>query len=440
MIIMRFKTILLFLLFVLTLFPFTASATPYEVKEISILEIKSAITPATYDYLQFQFNNIPEGSLILIKINTPGGLISTTKDILSLIGSQTKPVAIWVTPEGASASSAGAIIASSAHFILMSEGTNIGAATPVGLGEDIQQKDGRAKALNDLKAVVRSLSESRGRPARPFEEMIESAKSFTDKEAINLKIADAIMKNLNSIETHLNQKVFKIQGTSYELLIGKNVPSKIYPPSTGQLILEVLANPSTAYFLFLIGVALLYFEFQAPGGYIAGAIGVTFLILAAIAFQVLPLNWGALFLILTGVILLIMEIYITSYGLLGLGGFASFIMGSLFLFHGESGFIAIDYPALISILLAVATSVGIIGWYLIREKRRQPKHEDFFLPLGSQGIVLSNLEESHLYQVKVRGEIWRAESHSTLKAGDFVEILSIDREKLLAKIIKVNKE
>ncbi len=440
MIIMRIKTILLFLLFVLTLFPFTASATPYEVKEISVLEIKSAITPATYDYLHFQFNNIPEGSLILIKINTPGGLISTTKDILSLIGSQTKPVAIWVTPEGASASSAGAIIASSAHFILMSEGTNLGAATPVGLGEDIQQKDGRAKALNDLKAVVRSLSESRGRPARPFEEMIESAKSFTDKEAINLKIADAIMKNLNSIETHLNQKVFKIQGTSYELSIGQNVPSKIYPPSTGQMILEVLANPSTAYFLFLIGVALLYFEFQAPGGYISGAIGVTFLILAAIAFQVLPLNWGALFLILTGVILLIMEIYITSYGLLGLGGLASFIMGSLFLFHGESGFIAIDYPALISILLAVATSVGIIGWYLIREKRRQPKHEDFFLPLGSQGIVLSNLEESHLYQVKVRGEIWRAESHSALKAGDFVEILSIDREKLLAKIVKVNKE
>jgi membrane-bound serine protease (ClpP class) len=437
---MRLKTILPFLLFVLTLFPFTSMASPYEVKEISILEIKSAITPATFDYLDFQFKKIPDGSLILIKINTPGGLITTTKDIITLIGSQTKPVAIWITPEGASASSAGAIIASSAHFILMSEGTNLGAATPVGLGEDIQQKDGRAKALNDLKAVVRSLSETRGRPAKPFEEMIESAKSFTDKEAVELKIADAIMRDLKAIKNNLDQKSFKILGVSYELSISDSVPSKIYPPSTGQMILEVLANPSTAYFLFLIGVALIYFEFQAPGGYIAGAIGVTFLILSAIAFQVLPLNWGALFLILTGLVLLVMEIYITSYGLLGLGGFASFTMGSLFLFHGESGFIAIDYPVLISTLLAVASSVGIVGWYLLREKRRQPKHEDFFLPLGSKGIVLSSLQDSHLYQIKVRGEIWKAESHSPLQTGDFVEVISIDREKLLAKIVKFNKE
>lgn len=430
-----------FLFIVLSLFSFVARAGIYQVQEISHLEINSAISPATYDYLKFHFKNVPDGALILIKLNTPGGLISTTKDIITLIGAQEKPVVIWITPEGASAASAGAIIAASAHFILMSAGTNIGAATPVGLGEDIGQKDERTKAMNDLKAMVRSLSNSRNRPAEPFEEMIETAKSFTAQEAHKLKIIEGVLTNGITIRELLDSKTFSIQGKPMELKFLPESISKSYEPTLGQKILNVIANPSTAYLLFLVGLALLYFEFQAPGGYIAGGVGIFFLILAAISFQVLPLDWGAFALLIIGLILLILEIYVTSYGLLGLAGVTSFVAGSLFLFHGESGFISIDYPVLISTLLGVGTASAMIIWYLIRERRNQPEVENFFLPIGSKGLVLTMPDkESSYYQIKVRGEIWRGHSSSPLSVGDNVEVISVNSDKLIAEIKKVDKE
>lgn len=429
------------LLFVLSLLPLMGLAANYPIKEIAHLEIDSAITPATYDYLKYQFKNVPVGSLILIKMNTPGGLISTTKEIITLIGTQDKPVVVWVTPQGASAASAGAIIAASAHFILMSSGTNMGAATPVGMGEDIQEKDGKAKALNDLKAVVRSMGQTRSRPTGPFEEMIEEAKSFTDQESLKLKIIDGIMTQETTLKSILDKKSFQLQGKTFELEFGADTISKEYPPTLGQKILSVLANPSTAYFLFLIGAALLYFEFQAPGGYIAGGLGVILLILAAISFQVLPLDWGAFALLMSGIVLLIMELLITSYGILGIGGVISFVAGSLFLFHGESGFISVDYPILLSTLLGVMTALALITWYIIKDRKKQHQHTDFFLPLGSTGVVLNTLnEQGHEYQIKVRGEIWKGKSPTALSLGDNVEVTGIDSEKLIAQIKKVHKE
>ncbi len=438
---MRRTTLQKILLFVFGLLPLVAIGKTFQVKEIGLLTIDSAITPATFDYLDYQFKNIPSDSLILIKINTPGGLISTTKDIISLIGSQTKPIVVWVTPEGASAASAGALIASSAHFILMNEGTSLGAATPVGLGKDLSEKDGRAKTLNDLKAMVRSLCELRGRPSAPFEEMIETAKSFTSLEAKKLSIIDGIMIHEGKITDLLRSKHFSLQGEDFTLDFEASPVIKEYAPTLGQKILSVLADPSVAYFLFLLGLALIYFELQAPGGYIAGGIGLKLIILAAIAFQVLPLNWGALVLIVIGVILLILEIHITSYGLLAIGGLAAFIAGSLFLFHGEGGFISIDYPVLISTLLGIGFALAIIVWYVLREKKKQPHHENFFLPLGSTGVVLNcPMDSLSFYQIKVRGEIWRATSQEHLKLHDDVIVTLIDKEKLIATIKKVTKE
>ena len=435
---MRRAILLQFVIFVLSLFPQSTKALSYNVKEISHLEINSAITPATYDYLKYQFKSLPTGSLILIKINTPGGLISTTKDIITLIGAQDKPVAIWVTPEGASAASAGAIIAASAHFILMSTGTNIGAATPVGLGEDIKESDGRSKALNDLKAMVRSLSYSRNRPSAPFEKMIDKAESYTDQEALKEKFIDGVINQDQTLSKILNGKKFVLLGKEMDLILPANTLSKDYEATAGQKLLNVLANPSTAYFIFLLGVALLYFELQAPGGYIAGGIGIAFIILAAISFQVLPLDWGALALIITGVILLILEIYVTSYGLLGLGGIVSFIIGSLFLFHGEGGYISVDYPVLISTLIGVVSCIGFLTWYLIRDQKKQNLKQQFFLPLGAKGNVLTVGHNS--YQIKVKGEIWRASSSDILMVGDSIEVINIDPEKLIAVIKKTAKE
>lgn len=432
---MRHYSLLFFLFFVLAIFSLQAKATQYDVEEVSILNINSAITPATYDYLKHQFSKLNNHSLAVVKMNTPGGLVSTTKDIITLMGQAPFPVVVWITPEGASAASAGSIIASGAHFILMTPGTSMGAATPVGLGEDLKESDGKKKALNDLTATVRSLSSSRARPSAPFEEMITKAASFTDKESQRLGIIDGVISRQGDLINTLQGKSFNLQGSTYTLHFKNAPPFREMEATLGQKLLEVLASPQTAYFLFLIGIALIYFEFQAPGGFIAGSIGFAFLILAAIAFQVLPLDWGSLGLIGLGVILLILEIFVTSYGILSLAGLGSFIMGSLFLFHGEEGFISVEYPVIFSTLAGVLASVALIVWYLYKDQKKQGKAADFFLPLGSKGVIMT--KQASFYQVKVRGEIWKAHSQEDLNIGDSIEVTSIDQEQLLVNIKKV---
>ena len=429
---MRKKILLNILVFVLGLLPLKSIAGTLDISEISILSVNSAITPATFDYLKQNFKKLPPTSLIILRLNTPGGLVSTTKDIITMVGEQKRPFIVWISPEGASASSAGAIIASAAHFIFMSPGTNMGAATPVGLGGDIKESDARKKAMNDLTAMVRSMSELRGRPPGPFEKMITGAESYTDKEALKMKIIDGVFSSTRDVAEFLNGKTFNLDGAATTLKIS-NVEYKEYEPTTGQKILEVLANPTTAYILFLMGIALIYFEFQAPGGFIAGSIGICFLILAAISFQVLPLDWGSMGLILAGVVLLILEVFIVSYGMLSIAGLIAFVMGSLFLFHGDEGFISIQYPAILSSLGGVALAVGLITWYLIKERNQQPLTDNFFLPRGETGIVLTKYNAKD-YQVKVRGEIWRALSDEELELNDHIEVTFVDPKELIIKV------
>ncbi len=431
---MRHLILLLIGLFVCAHFSYAESG--YDVKEIRILSIKSAITPATFDYLSNHLGKSADNRLTIIKMNTPGGLVTTTKDIISLFSKGNHPVVVWVTPEGASAASAGSIIASGAHFIFMSPGTNMGAATPVGLGEDIKEGDGRKKAMNDLTATVRSLSEVRGRPAEPFEQMITEAKSFTDKESLKLKIIDGIVSDEGALIKSLQGKIWKNGETEQVLSIPDSTPVKIVEPSFGQKILEVLTNPSTAYFLFLLGAALMYIELQAPGGYIAGSIGASFLVLAAIAFQVLPLDWGAFGLMLVGVVCLILELYVTSYGLLGIAGISAFALGSLFLFHGDEGFISIQYPVLISTFLGILVPMVFLTWYVLKDIRKNKQPMNFFVPLDSEGIVMGR--NGALYQVKVRGEIWNAQSDFEVSQGDQVTVVEADNKQLILKIRKKN--
>lgn len=431
---MRQRILLQILVFVLGVLPLNSLAVDLDIKEVSVLSVNSAITPATYDYLKQNFQLLPKSSLIVIRLNTPGGLVSTTKDIITMVGREKRPLVVWITPEGASASSAGAIIASAAHFIFMSPGTNIGAATPVALGEDLKESDGRNKALNDLSALVRSLSESRGRPPEPFEKMIRTAESYTDKEALKLGIIDGIISSERDILNFISKKPINIDGVVTNLK-ADDVPVKIYEPSMGQSILEVIANPSTAYIIFLIGVALIYFEFQAPGGYIAGAFGTCFIILSGIAFQVLPLDWGSMGLIMAGIFLLILEVFVVSYGLLSIAGLIAFTIGSLFLFKGDTGFISIQYPVIISTLAGVTVGVGLLVWYLWRDSKRQVIPTDFFLPIGAKGQVLSRIS-THEYQVKVKGEIWRATAEEELNENDHIAVTFVDAKKLSLKIKK----
>ncbi len=429
----RHLILLLVALFVCALLP-PAFASQYDVNDIRVLTIRSAITPATYDYLSSNILKANPGRLSIIKMNTPGGLVSTTKEIISLFAKAEHPVVVWVTPEGASAASAGSLIASGAHFVFMSPGTNMGAATPVELSGDIQGSDGRKKAMNDLSALVRSLCDLRGRPSAPYVEMITDAKSFTEQEALKLQLIDGVTSDEGALLKALNGKSWKTEKGNFLVNIPERTPVKVITPTLGQQILEILSNPSTAYFLFLLGVALIYFELQAPGGYIAGSIGAVLLVLAAIAFQVLPLNWGALGLIFVGVICFILEMYVSSYGLLAIAGLSALALGSVFLFHGEGGFISIQYPVIVSTFLGILAPFTFIIWYLLKGSRKSKTHENFFVPLSTEGVVMG--KNGAFYQVKVRGEIWNALSDEALVSGDAIKVTEADKQQLLLKIQK----
>lgn len=437
--------LLLSFIFVLPNLQSFASIDPIEnlkIDQLVVLDVEATINPAVSNYIQTEITKAEQSSrsLLIIRLNTPGGLVSTTKDILATFGRSKIPIVIWVTPEGASATSAGAIIASGSHALLMNRGTNIGAATPVGLGEDIKEKDGRSKAINDLTALVKSLSETRGRNASAFVEMIEKSSSFSAEDALKKQIIDGMATSLDQIRTILSGKTVIVLGKKYLIQFAPIVEVKEIPMDAGQRLLNVLAHPSTAYILFILGALLLYFEFQAPGGYIAGSVGVLCLLTAAIAFQVLPLNYGAVGLLVAGLGLLVLEVFVTSYGLLAIAGIACLGAGSLFLYRHTDSWMTIQYPIIFSSLSAVVVFGLILVWYFKKENaKNHQKH--FFSMVQSKGHVFSVMgQESDywFYQVKVNGEIWKAKSKDMLVAGEAIQITNQSSEDLILIVSKLS--
>ncbi len=432
----------------LTSIPLLANDQDLEVREIATIHrvfIQSTINPATYNYLEKVVSQIKEeemkSSLVLIEMDTPGGLVTTTKDILTLFGKSNFPFVVWVHPEGGSATSAGALIASGAHLIYMSEGTNIGAATPIEMGGNIggekgtshnenksddSKSDLRAKAINDLVALVKSLSDVRDRNGDKFSEMITKASSFTAKEALQEMLINGVANSSSELLKKMNQKKVKIQGIPTLLNVSTHVEIKDHPMDLGQKLLNIFAHPSMAYILFLIGAALLYLELQAPGGYIAGSIGAMCLVLSGIGLQVLPLNFGALGLIILSFILFILEIFVTSFGLLSIAAFASLIFGSLFLYRTDDSYITFSTSFVAATVLAIGSFLGLCLYFILRDHKNIGK-EKFNSAEGKQGIIIKVIDESHemyIYQIKVGGEFWRAQSKEPLELNAKVRVVN----------------
>jgi membrane-bound serine protease (ClpP class) len=344
---------------------------PYSVEQITAFELKGAITPASLNLTKKAIHQAKQkgSQLLLIELNTPGGLISTTKEILALIGESDIPVAVWIAPEGASATSAGAIIASAAHILVAGAGTNIGAATPVQMGGDIKDSDLKAKAVNDLVALVQSLSEARGRDPKGFGEMISKAKSYTSSEALEKNLIDAIVNDQKEFLAQIHNRIVTVKGQPLQLTISGNVVSDRVQIDTAQELLTILADPALAYILFLIGAALIYFELQAPGGFIAGSIGALSLILAGIGFQVLPLNLGAFALIILAIILLVLEFFVTSMGILLISGLASLVVGSMYLYQTDDSYLEFSRWIIFGAVSSLVVFSLLIGFFISRDHK-----------------------------------------------------------------------
>jgi membrane-bound serine protease (ClpP class) len=426
----------------IALLSFVNASETYPISKILRLKIQSSINPATMSYLKTGFKKAQEENfnLILIEMNTPGGLVTTTKEILTLIGESEIPSAVWIRPEGASATSAGAIIASGAHLLFMSEGTNIGAATPIQMSGDIDKKsDARKKAINDLVALVQSLSEARNRNAVLFGEMIEKAASFKAQEAKEKNLINDIVNTDKELFLAISAaKGVKIKGQEKALTLTSPVIID-FEMDLGQKLLNIFANPSTAYILFLIGAALLYLEFQAPGGFVAGAVGALCLLMAGIGFQVLPLNFGALGLMVLSFALFMMEIYITSYGILSLAGLASLVAGSLFLFRTDDAYLSLSHSLIFSVVLAIVSFIAIVVYLMVKERKNIGK-EKFNDTEGEKGVVIKFLkkqEEGFLYQIKVHGEVWSALSEEELAVGAQIQTSEKRDDSMILRIRRI---
>jgi len=427
---------------IIGLLSFVNASETYTISKILRLKIQSSINPATMSYLKTGFKKAQEENfhLILIEMNTPGGLVTTTKEILTLIGESEIPSAVWIRPEGASATSAGAIIASGAHLLFMSEGTNIGAATPIQMSGDIDKKsDARKKAINDLVALVQSLSEARNRNAVLFGEMIEKAASFKAQEAKEKNLINDIVNTDKELFLAISAaKGVKIKGQEKALTLTSPVIID-FEMDLGQKLLNIFANPSTAYILFLIGAALLYLEFQAPGGFVAGAVGALCLLMAGIGFQVLPLNFGALGLMVLSFALFMMEIYVTSYGILSLAGLASLVAGSLFLFRTDDAYLSLSHSLIFSVVLAIVSFIAIVVYLMVKERKNIGK-EKFNDTEGEKGVVIKFLkkqEEGFLYQIKVHGEVWSALSEEELAVGAQIQTSEKRDDSMILRIRRI---
>lgn len=436
--------LIIIILFTVIILPISSSfcqISSYPVNSILELSINSSINPATLNYLNAGLAKIKQDKIdmLLIKLNTPGGLVSTTKDILTKIGDIDIPTAIWITPEGASATSAGAIIASGAHLLFMSPGTNIGAATPITMGKDIEEKDLRAKAINDLVALVKGLGEARNRNGKIFGEMIEKASSFSAQDALKNNLINGIISNEKELLDKINGQVIEIKGKSVQLNLQMNNTEVVkLEMDLGQKILDIFANPSMAYILFIIGAALFYLEFQAPGGYVAGSVGAICLLLAGIGFQVLPLNWGALSLIILAFILFILEMYITTYGMVSIAAIASLIVGSLFLFRTDDAYMHVSTSLVVSTILGIVTFIALITIYWIGDSKKNKK-QNFFSLKGKTGMVIEELPGG-LYHIKISGEIWKAKANTRLEIDQLCKVIEEDKDNMTLIITKEFKE
>lgn len=398
------------------------------VDKVVTLTVDSSINPGIYSFLESGYQRAAKlgAQLLLIRLDTPGGLISTTKSIITLIGDQNILTVVWVTPEGASATSAGAIIASAAHFLVMSPGTNMGAATPIQLNSDIKRPDARAKAINDLRALVQSLAESRGRNAEAFGRMIETAESFKAQEALESKLIDAIASTEEQVLAKLEGRVVRIKGQDY---VVQSLPTTQWVEQQmdlGQKLLNILANPNLAYILFLVGAALLYVEFQAPGGFVAGAVGSLCIVLSGIGFQVLPLNFGALGLLILAFIMFVLEMYITSYGILSLAGLGALLAGSLFLFRTDEAYLSVSRNLIFTTVAVIAVFLLLLGVFLVRDIRKKKLPDNYYSLVGKTAKIVRVLPQDsqgcYHYQIMVTGEIWRARSLELYKEGDSCEV------------------
>lgn len=423
----------LFALFLTVFFSF--SAQPAETNLVLQVDIAEAVSPASAELLDEAISVAEEmdASLLIIRLNTPGGLGKSMRDMVSAILNSTVPIATWVTPSGARAASAGVFIVAAADIAVMSPQTTIGAASPVGMGGKDIDGTMAEKVKNDILSLIRGVAKSRGRNVEWYERAVTEADSITATEAAMKNVIDFIATDTDDLLQQISARDIGIS------LDTKTTEIRFHEPGIRHKLLSWLLDPQIAYILLLGGMAGLFFELATPGTILPGVLGGISLLLGLYAMAILPTNVAGLLLILLGLVLFILEIKVVSFGMLSVAGLACFFIGSLILYDFEYGFVGLPLSTVTGVSLGLAVVVGTAVYLVIRAHRKRP-HQGLQALIGDTAIIRT--WEGEYGQIMVRGEIWRAYSDTSLNLveGDSVKIIQASGLKLQISEISDSSE
>ncbi|MFA4902526.1 MAG: nodulation protein NfeD [Desulfobaccales bacterium] len=427
----KINTVFGFLLLALLLLAVTAAAatTP---RGVYVLKAVGSVNPGLAEFIVEGIRTAEHenAEALVIELDTPGGLDSSMRQIVQAISNAKVPVIVYVYPRGARAASAGVFVTMAADVAAMAPGTNIGAAHPVSVGMGKLDKTMEQKVLNDMVALGRSLAAQRGRNADWLEKAVRQSVSIPANEAVKLKVVDLMANNLEDLLTKINGQQVEVGGKQL-VLHTVGAPVREITEGLRFRLLKHIADPNIAFILMMIGLAGLYFEMTNPGMVLPGVVGSICLLLAFYAFQTLPINYIGVLLILLAFVFFILEIKITSYGLLSVAGVLSLFLGGIMLFRGGEGEdMAISWGVLIPTVVTISLFFIAVAGIVFRSHLQRSMSGTAGM-VGERGVAYTALNpEGRVY---VHGEYWNAQSTEPVAKGEPVEVLQVVDLKLLVR-------
>jgi membrane-bound serine protease (ClpP class) len=418
---LRIITLLSFFIFLLPPFVQTSSA------DIIAIKTEGVVNPVMAEYIVKNIDDAEKqkAEALVIELDTPGGLDTSMRTIVKRITASEVPVIVYVSPSGARAASAGVFITMSAHIAAMAPGTNMGAAHPVGVG-DKMDKTMSEKATNDAAAYIRSIAKKRGRNPEWAEKAVRESVSITETEALKLKVIDIVSPDLKTLLESINNRVVETSSGKH-ILKTKDVKVVYREMGFRHKILDFISDPNVSYLLMLLGFYGIFFEMTNPGAIFPGVFGAIALILAFYSFQTLPVNYAGLLLIILAIIMFILEIKITSYGVLTIGGIISMLIGSLMLFDSPLPFFKLSLKVILPGVILTALFFFLTIRLAVKAFRRKPS-------TGAEGLIgLEGKAKTDIHKegtVFVHGELWKAWSDEPIKSGENVIIEKVDHLRL----------